>query len=352
MFSQRTTIIELEQQIDSQIEELSLLQTTLNEVEETLRQYNITLSTLADDPIVKATNLIISQVGLEYFNQYFYDPITRIAEYDLNSTHVIFKYKIRVGNYSTEEDVFFRFFSDKVQYHGIPPQDNLLPFTITAEEAERLAVDAGLFNSPHDLESQIMWGGPADVRPPSGYEERYVWYIRSWEDPPWAPMRRKQVARVDPITGKVYKISHGGTTIYEEIVDTPEEAFIYGVDGYIKLDYFGLPKRINLTDSTDMTFTLRISHISYIENRPDAKIIIDPFNNETYWIPTRTRDKLREYLTYDPSGNITLAAGETVNVTCTLLVHDLDEEFSFKRRTLRGIGIGTEKTLIVSNLDE
>ena len=349
---QRKTIVELESIVDQQVEELGRLQTTVYKMNKTLNQYNISLTILEDDPIVKAASIIISHVGLEYFNQYFYDPVSRIPEYDPNATHVIYKYKLQVGNYSTEEDVFFRFYSDRVRYHGIPSEDNLLPYTVTIDEAERLAVKAGLFDSPYPMDSWIMWGGPADYSPLSGHEERYIWYVKAWEDPPWASHRRKQVAYVDPISGRVYAIRLGGTVFSEDDVDTYEEASFLGVDGYIKLDYFGLPKRINLTESTNMTFTIRFSHISYIENRPDAKITIDPINNETYWIPTRTRDKLRDYLTYEPSGNITLAVGETVNVTCTLIVHDLDEEFSFKRRTLKGIGIGTEKTLIVSNLDE
>jgi hypothetical protein len=349
--SQRDIINELGIQLDSQAKELDYQQTTITELNETLNLYNKTFTLLESDQIVKAANMIISQVGLEYFNKYFYDPEINYPEWNTNLTIVTFKHNITIGNYSTIEEAYFSFYPNHIHVRGIPPEDNLQPYTLTVKEAEKKALEAGLFDSPYPLESKVRWGGPADVRPPSGHEERYGWYIKSWKDPPWAPHRYKQVAWVDPINGTVYTLRNGGNTIIEELVDTPEEAFNYGVDGYVKLDYYGLPNRINLTDTTNMTFTIKLSHISYIENREDAKITIYPYNNATYWIQTRTRDKLRNYLIYEPNGIIFLKAGESLNVTCSLIVQEIDEDLSFKKRTLKGIGIGTEKTLIVSNLD-
>ena len=345
--SQVAEINKLTREIGSQEEELANLQTTLYEIEETLRRQNITLSLLENDHIVKAANMIISQVGLEYFEQYFYAPNVTTPKFNTNVTWVLFKYRIQVGNYSTEWVVDFWFHPKYVQIHGIPKEGNLQPFTITAEEAQEHAVKGGLPGGPFNLESEIIYTGIADYSPTKGHEDKYVWRVVSWKDPPWASVRKRQTAYVDPHSGRVYTILQGGRTILEEDVDSLEKALSHGVDGYLKLNYVGLPERINLTESSSLTFTLQITHISHVENRADAKITLDPHKTDTYWIDTRIRNQLRDYLTYEPSGVFTLKAGETMNITCTLYTPDLDEELSFRKRSLRGLGMSTEKTLIV-----
>jgi len=79
--NQRNSVIELSQRYqelaiehDSKTMKLNQLRSTLNETEETLKQLNKTFTTLETIPMVKAANMIISQVGLSYFNQYFHDP--------------------------------------------------------------------------------------------------------------------------------------------------------------------------------------------------------------------------------------------------------------------------------------
>ena len=143
ILSQRNRFIELEQRyldlsekFDSQTLELDRLQSTLNEVEETLKQYKITLTSLETDPRVKAANMIISQVGVEYFNQYFHDPSVQTSQWSPNVTIVTYKYYIQVGNYTTEWNVPFYFYPKFVQHYGIPDKNNLQPFTVTAEEAK------------------------------------------------------------------------------------------------------------------------------------------------------------------------------------------------------------------------
>ena len=101
--------LNLSESYDSQTTELAHLQTTLNEVEEVLNQLNITLASLETSSTVKAASMIISQVGLTYFNQHFHDPIVETAKYDSNTTVVTYKYDIEIGDYSVEKDVFFIF---------------------------------------------------------------------------------------------------------------------------------------------------------------------------------------------------------------------------------------------------
>ncbi len=339
----------LSERYESQTNELSHLQAMFVEVEETLHQLNITLTSLETSPIVKAASMIISQVGLDYFNLYFHDPKVEIMPYDPNVTMVTFKYDIEIGDYSVEKDVWFYFHPKYTWPYGIPIEENLQPFKLTADEAIDLAVDAGLPDGPYELEAFISYVGPGDLFPLTGDEEKYVWRVVSWEDPPWANPRKRQSAHVNPQTGKVYKIRHGGLTYLESTVDTLEEALSHGVDGYVKLHYPEFPKSINLTTTEDNTFTLQASFKSYLENITQVALTIDPYNTDTYWIHSRTGDQLRKYLSYDPSGVIILDAGETLNITCTLRLPPSEEEFSFKPRSLRGLGIGAENMLLVAD---
>lgn len=356
--SQRNRFIELEQRYlglsekyDSQTLELERLQSTLEEVEETLKQINMTLTSLETDPIVKAANTIISQVGVEYFNQYFHDPSLKIPQWNPNVTIVTYKYLIQVGNYTTEWNVPFFFYPDLTHHYGVPNEDNLQPFTVTAEEAKKLAVDEGLPESPYEHEAYIQYVGPGDVFPLTGDEEKYVWRIVSWEDPPWANPRKRQSAHVDPITGEVYVIRHGGRTYLEEDVDTPEEALPYGVEGYVKLCYSELPQKINLTSAEDVTYSILVSFVSYVKGLNEVKVTIDPHYNETFWIHGRYDEMLRNFLSYEPSGVFILKVGETLNITCTLHLPAMEQELSFNRYSLHGLGIGAENILIVHDLD-
>ena len=60
-----------------------------------------------------------------------------------------------------------------------------------------------------------------------------------------------QSAHVNPHTGEVYKIRHGGLAYQESTVDTLEEALSHGVDGYVKLHYPEFPTSINLTNTEE-----------------------------------------------------------------------------------------------------
>lgn len=353
---QRNRFIELEQRYielsddyESQSIELSNSQFQLNEAEEVLRQYNISLTSLESDPVVKAANIIIAQVGLEYFNQYFHDPTVQTPIWNPNAVHVNYKYTIQVGNITTEHNVTFYFYPEFDQYYGVPIEENMQPFTVTAEEAKQLAVDAGLPESPYPLEAYIQYTGPGDVFPLTGDEEKYIWRVVSWDDPPWANPRKRHSAHVDPVSAVVYPVREGGRTYLEGTVDTPEKALPMGVEGYVKLHYSELPEKITLSGSETLTFTIQATFITYVEDRSEVMITIDPYNSDTYWIHGRTVETLRDYLIYEPSGVFNLEVGETLNITCTLTI-PAEIELTLNRYTLHGIGIGAENTLIVHDL--
>ena len=134
-------------------------------------------------------------------------------------------------------------------------------------------------------------------------------------------------------------------------MDTPEEALSYGVEGYVKLHYSELPQRINLTSAEDVTFSIQVSFISYVEGLNEVKVTIDPHYNDTLWAHGRLRETLRNYLSYEPSGVFVLKVGETLNITCTLHLPTMEQDLSFNKYSLHNLGIGTENILIVQDLD-
>ena len=135
-------------------------------------------------------------------------------------------------------------------------------------------------------------------------------------------------------------------------MDTPEEANTYGLDGYVRLQLPELSKTLNLTESEDITFQLQVTLVSHSEELTETTVTIDPQNTDTYWLSSDSRYNLREYLSYEPSGEMVIGAGETVNITCTVHVPVSDHGFSFNRRHLRGVGIGSENTLIINNFGD
>ena len=295
--------------------------------------------------------MIIERVGLEYFNKYFSDPTAQVTEYDRNVTKVTYKYHIEIGDYSTTSDVSFYFHPKYTMVFGLPITENLQPFTVSAYEAKQLALEGGLPDSSYPLKAFIQYSWISDVKPDYGYEEKYYWEIISWRDPPWARTRRHDIARVDPLTGQVYRISWGGHSLIESQIDTAGKAAAHGLDGYIKLSYPELPEHITLTKNTNVTFTIHISYISYNESHQQVQLVIDPYFVDPYQIQSNLADKLRDYVVYYPNGTLTLMAGEVLDVNVTVRVPDnVLDGLTFSTWALDGLGVGLEGVLIVSDL--
>jgi DNA-binding transcriptional ArsR family regulator len=332
--------------------EITRLQTTLNRTQASLNSLNATLTSLEKNPLVKAATMIISRVGIDYFNEYFHDPTMQVTSYDANTTKVVYRYRIGVGEYMVDRNVSFYFHYNDVMSYGIPLESNLQPFNVTKEEAIRLAVEAGLPDGPYELEAEIFCMGGSDVYPLQGYEDKYIWEVTSWNDPPWARDRTERHALVDPSTGQVYSASgRGGRGLDESKVDTAAEAKAQGIDGYVKLDYPELPQQFILMKGSNITFTLRASFTSYNSSLREVRLTVDPYYVDPYQIQWNLRDKLRDYIVYEPSGVITLRDGESIDVVATLRVPDGGQGITFNRYGLDGLGIGVDGVLIVSDLE-
>jgi DNA-binding transcriptional ArsR family regulator len=344
--------LDLTGRYSAQSAEIARLQTTLNRTEASLNSLNATLTSLEKNPLVKAATMIISRVGVDYFNRYFHDPTVETSLNNLpNVTRVVYKYRIDVDGYSVDRNVTFYFHQKYVMSSGIPLESNLQPFNVTRKEAIRLAVEAGLPDGPYELEAEIHDMGGSDLYPLRGYEDKYIWEIMSWNDPPWARTRTERHALVDPSTGQVYAIHMGGRGLAESQVDTAAEAKAQGIDGYVKLDYPELPQQFILTKGSNITFTLRASFTSYDSSLREVKLTVDPYYVDPYQIQSNLQDKLRDYLVYEPSGVITLRDGESIDVVATLRVPDGGQGITFKRYGLDILGIGVDGVLILSDLE-
>jgi len=342
--------LDLSSRYGAQSVEKTYLQSALAAAEASQNRLNSTLTALEKNPLVKAATMIINRVGIDYFNKYFHDPSVKT---DINFTIVVYKYRIQVGEYIVDHNVTFHFEPKWLMLGGgIPTQDNLQPFKVSEVDAKKLAIDAGLPDSPYALKAKIVGAFNIDIFPQPLYADKYIWKVTSYADPPWARTRTYTYAMVDPVTGEVYKTNgRGGMGLSESQVDTAAEAKAQGIDGYVKLDYPELPQQFILTKGSNITFTLRASFTSYNSSLREVRLTVDPYYVDPYQIQWNLRDKLRDYIVYEPSGVITLRDGESIDVVATLRVPDGGQGITFNRYGLDGLGIGVDGVLIVSDLE-
>ncbi len=120
----------------------------------------------------------------------------------------------------------------------------------------------------------------------------------------------------------------------------------------MKLWYPELPEQIQIVRGGNYTFTLSATYTSYGDDVPYTKLYVKPQYRDPYQIQSNTADRLRDLLTYEPMGSLTLNPGERVYITATIRAPDnADLVFVFPRWALDGLGLGTDATLILSDLE-
>jgi hypothetical protein len=335
-------------------DEKSRLQSTLDAAEASNMRLNATLAAVGEDPFVIATTMIIDEVGIDYFNKYLHDPQGRDSYISANDSYVVYRYRIDVGDYSADHNVTFYFYSNYILHYGIPTKGNLQPFNVSAANAKRLALEAGLSDSPYGLEVRIVGAFGYDTFPLPLYADKYVWQVTSYADPPWARWRGYTYAMVDPVTGEVYETSgRGGDGLMESQVDTQAEAAARGIDHYVKLEYPALPNQIQIVKGGNLTFTMKATLISYNPGLLEVDLTVDPQYVDPYMVQSNMADKLRGVVSYKPNGVVTLRAGETMNITVMVVAaNDAGQVFLFPRLYLDGLGIGAEGVPVLSDINE
>ncbi len=344
--------LELSGQYRVQAMESLQLAASLQAAHEKVDKLNSTLTALEKNPLVKASTMIIDAVGVDYFNKYFHDPTLNSPYISGNDTSVKFKYRIDVGNYSIDQDVSFYFTKNYVLAYGVPLKDNLQPFNVTAEDAKRYALEAGLVEGQWGTSVYIVSYPEYDIYPRAPYADKYVWHVTSYLDPPYARARQTVTAIVDPVTGEVYRSDvRGGDSLIESMIDSAEKAAIHDIDGYVKVAYSELPDQIQIVRGGNCTFTFNVTYVSYNSNKPTVMLYVDPLYRDLYEIQSNMADKLRGVLSYEPSGTFMLESGSPISIKATIRFPDdeVGSVFLFHRYALNCLGIGAFETLVVSN---
>lgn len=150
-------------------------------------------------------------LGEDYVRSHFHSPYV-----DKNPIEPIYRvrymYRLEVGDYQQDQEVLFDYNSlySLDSTNCMPSVDDLMPYSITQEQAINIAVKAELPVGSYPMEASLHYRPTrVDNETGRGREYRYLWVVKSWLDPPEAQIRGYMGAYVDPKTGQVIKVFEG-----------------------------------------------------------------------------------------------------------------------------------------------
>lgn len=156
------------------------------------------------NPYKQGEVILREAVGDEYFDSWF---TLGNVEYNHREpeewwTRVSYKYWIRVAGYDVTRQICFWF--DEQGYlkrsEGVPSDDNLMPFTITKEEAIDIALNETMLFSDHEIEAEIRFIDHLFDRTPV---ERYLWAVHIYLNKKTAWSGSLQEIYICPNTGEI-----------------------------------------------------------------------------------------------------------------------------------------------------
>jgi len=103
-------------------------------------------------------------------------------------------------------------------------------------------------------------------------------------------------------------------------IRNPEIALKYGVTGYLEITYpSDSPSLLFIDRGGEININILLHFVSYSPEVTEAQINIDPMHP---WGPRiEYRDVIfNEFVSYNPSGNITIKAGETIPVMMSIRI--------------------------------
>lgn len=158
-------------------------------------------------PEVQARELLVEAVGEEYFTKYFEFEGVQFNDWEPDDwlTRVDYSYRIQMGNYTATREVYFYF--DKVNRllssNGVPPADNLMPFSVSREEAINIALEQ-ITQSYIEVEAGIGYFERSGNNVPV---KRYVWYVVFYLNKKSAPSGSMIEVLIDLQSGEVIDIA-------------------------------------------------------------------------------------------------------------------------------------------------
>jgi hypothetical protein len=95
-------------------------------------------------PEVQARELLVEAVGEKYFMEYFEFEGVQFNDWEPEDwlSSVKYIYKIELGDYTANREVYFRFskMNEYLSSTGVPVEDNLMPFNVTEEQAVEIVL--------------------------------------------------------------------------------------------------------------------------------------------------------------------------------------------------------------------
>jgi hypothetical protein len=133
-------------------------------------------------------------------------------------------------------------------------------------------------------------------------------------------------------------------------IRNPEIALQYGVTGYLEIVYpSDSPDSLVVDRGGEIDMNILLHFVSYSPGVTEAQVTIDPTNPCGLWIE-QGDVVFNELVSYNPSGNITIEAGETVPVIMTIRILE-DFPSSIETIALGSMGISTDFP-VISELGE
>ena len=103
-------------------------------------------------------------------------------------------------------------------------------------------------------------------------------------------------------------------------IRNPEIALEYGVTGYLEITYpSDSPGFLSIDRGGEIDINILLHFVSHTPEVTEAQVNIDPKSPWGYKIEYRDVN-FREFISYNPSGNITIKAGETIPVMMTIRI--------------------------------
>lgn len=158
-------------------------------------------------PDVQAYELLVEAVGEEYFTKFFEFKSVQFNDWEPDDwlTRVDYSYRIQTGNYTATREVYFYF--DKVNRllssSGVPPAGNLMPFSVSREEAINIAL--GRVTQSHiEVEAEIRYVKRLVNNVPVN---RYVWQVVFYLTKKSAPSGSTIEVLIDLKSGEVIDVA-------------------------------------------------------------------------------------------------------------------------------------------------
>jgi hypothetical protein len=130
-------------------------------------------------------------------------------------------------------------------------------------------------------------------------------------------------------------------------IRNPEIALQYGVRGYLEITYpSDSPSLLAVHRGGEINIDILLHFVSYSPEVTEAQVTIDP---NSPWGPTIGQGDVifNQLVTYNPSGNITIKAGETIPVIMTIRI---PEDFPSYINSIPLGGMGIQFNITIDEL--